>query len=288
MAKQRKIVLVFDYDQTLSPVYMQNQTIFPFLGIDPKKFWKECDALVREGWENELAYMHRILQIGQMDGLTNKKLRELGKNLSFFPGVPEVFDELQECLEERHLEKEIQLEYYVVSSGLKEILEGSSLKNHVKGIYGCEFSEDEEGKISSPKRTISHTSKTQYLFRINKGRLNLSEDVNDHVPEFLRPVPFENMIYIGDGPTDVPCFTVMKKYGGKSLAVYNSEDKSSFDKSYNLCDQAKRVDYIAPADYRKGSHLRMLLEKMIVDVADSVLKSIDKEISEKVVFAPKL
>jgi len=287
---QNTIAIVFDYDQTLSPNYMQDEVIFPAFGIDSAKFWQRCQALVRdEAYDSELAYLKALLDYLGMDRPTNLQLRELGAGLKFFPGIPEMFDEFKTALlRPEHETLGIKVEYYIISSGLKSLLEGSQLARYVRAIFACEFAEDSAGRIAFPKRVISHTQKTQFLFRINKGMLEHSQDVNDHMPPELRPIPFDHMIYIGDGPTDVPCFTVMMRNGGQGIAVYNPEDATgrSFRKCFQLSTHAGRVKHIAPADYRQGSHLWLLLQEMVTETADRILRRRSEERDNATVAAP--
>jgi hypothetical protein len=290
-APQNLIAIVYDYDQTLSPNYMQDEVLFPMFGIDSKRFWKHCGELVKEGgYDNELAYMKALLDYLEIDRPTNARLRELGAQLKFFPGLPEMFEEFRtKLLTPQHEAHGIRVEHYIISSGLKALIDGSRVAPHAKAIFGCEFAEDREGRITFPKRVISHTQKTQYLFRINKGLLDHSQDVNDHMPADQRPVPFQHMIYIGDGPTDVPCFTVVRQHGGHAIAVYNPNDSSgsSFKKCYQLSTHADRVRHIAPADYRAGSHLRLLLEQMVEEVASRIIERRARDAEEGIVKAPK-
>lgn len=287
-APQNIIGLVYDYDQTLSPTYMQDEVLFPKFGINPSEFWKRCKVLVEEdGYESELAYLKAMIDYLEMDGPSNADLEKLGEGLQFFPGLPDMFEELEELLTDEHRAMGVQIEHYIVSSGIKALIDGSRLKPYTKEVFGCEFAENSSGRISFPRRVISHTAKTQYLFRINKGMLDPSEDVNDHMPDELRPIPFPNMIYLGDGPTDVPCFTVMKRFGGHSIAVYNPDDATrvSFRKAFQLSGVAGRIKHIAPADYRAGSHLRLILEETILEIASRIVEVRRRELVEGTVAA---
>lgn len=288
---QNTIAIVYDYDQTLSPSYMQDEVVFPAFGIDGKSFWRRCSEFVRdEGYDSELAYMKVLLDTLGMDRPTNDELRRLGGQLNFYKGLPEMFDDFRDgLLSEDQRAQGITVEHYIISSGMKVLIEGSRLAKYVRAIFGCEFAEDKQGRITFPKRVISHTQKTQFLFRINKGLLDLSQDVNDHMDADIRPIPFPNMIYLGDGPTDVPCFTVMRKNNGQAIAVYNPDDpeRVGFKKCYQLSTHADRVRHIAPADFRRGSHLRMLLEEMVDEIADRIVEQRRAAIETGTVRAPR-
>jgi len=290
-APQNTIAIVYDYDQTLSPSYMQDEVVFPAFGIDAKNFWRRCTEFVREqGYDSELAYMKVLLDTLGMDRPTNDELRKLGEKLNFYNGLPEMFDDFRDTLlNEEQIAHGIAVEHYIISSGLKVLIEGSRLAPYVRAIFGCEFAEDRQGRITFPKRVISHTQKTQFLFRINKGLLDMSEDVNDHMDADIRPIPFPNMIYLGDGPTDVPCFTVMRKNYGQAIAVYNPDDpeRVGFKKCYQLSTHADRVQHIAPADYRPNGHLRMLLEEMVHEIAGRIVAQRRSAVETGTVRAPR-
>jgi phosphoserine phosphatase len=240
------IAIVFDYDKTLSPHHMQEDALFAPFGIDGERFWKECDALGT--YDRELAWMYHLLDYPPIRALTRDQLVALGRRLTFYPGVPEIFDEVKGA------------EFYIVTSGLREILEGSALAPRMRRIFGCEYDFGPDGRIWRPRRAIGHTMKTQMLFRINKGLLDLQQDVNVHMDDDSRPVPFHRMCYVGDGMTDVPCFAVLSKYRGRTIAVYGREEDRA--KCRELLD-AGRVDHVVPADYRRGSELRSLLEEFV-------------------------
>ena len=270
---------------------MQDETVFPAFGINAESFWRRCSDLVRDnGYDNELAYMKVLLDTLGMDRPTNAGLKSLGEQLNFYRGIPEMFEDFRNgLLSEEQVAHGITVEHYIISSGLKVLIDGSRLQPFVRAIFGCEFDVDEQDRITFPKRVISHTQKTQYLFRINKGLLDMAQDVNDHMDAEIRPIPFPNMIYVGDGPTDVPCFTVMKKNGGQAIAVYNPDDPArlGFKKCYQLSNHADRVKHIAPADYRPKTHLRMLLEQMVEETANRIVAQRRSAIETGTVRAPK-
>lgn len=213
--------------------------------------------------------------------VTRDKFVELGKDIEYYPGVEEWFERIDSYGKENG----VTIEHYVISSGLKEIIEGSSIKKYFKEIYACEFLYDENGVAVWPKLAVNYTNKTQFLFRINKGVLDVSEDekLNEYVKEEERRIPFRNMIYIGDGLTDVPCMKLVKLNNGQSIAVFKKRKK---DTAAKLMEE-NRVDFITEADYRKDGELdkivRTIIEKMAVveklaRLHDKHKKSIEKAV----------
>jgi len=287
---QNIIAIVYDYDRTLSPRSMQDDVIFQKIGVESEEFWGRVNRLrADKAYEDELAWIRLLLENAAFRRFSNRDLEALGRGLGFYPGVPEVFQELGHVLcDEKYKRHGVTLEHYIVTSGLKAVLAGSPLSRHVEGIFGCELDEDDEGKVFWPKRIISHTAKTQYLFRITKGLeyVDLSHDVTDHMPEAERRIPFRNMLYIGDGPTDVPCFAVITSRGGRALAVYDPGIRASFETCMAL-REAQRVDEIAEADYRRDTHLRRLMEHYLERMADRIVAEQQSEHESRIIQAPR-
>lgn len=287
---QNIIAIVYDYDRTLSPKSMQDDVLFSKIDVDSQEFWARANGLrIEKLYEDEPAWIRLLLENSAFRAFSNKDLRALGKDLTFYPGIPDIFRELNGVLKDGKYDRHgLALEHYIVTSGFKDMVAGSSLNMHVDAIFGCELDEDEDGKVFWPKRIVSHTSKTQYLFRITKGLeyVDFSRDVNDHMPESERRIPFRNILYIGDGPTDVPCFAVVSGRGGKSLAVYNPDSSFSFQTCMSLRD-ARRVDEIAEADYSSGTHLRRLIEHYVRFMADRIVSDIQQNHESQIIKAPK-
>lgn len=266
---QNIIALVYDFDGTLSPGNMQEETIFKAYGIDKKKFWAKSQALVHErGYEQTLAYLKLLIDdpVFKKKPLQKANLKKLARHVPYYPGVAEgYFEQLEDFMKTipEVAECGIKLEHYIISSGLKEILEGTSIRKYFKQIYACEY-DCKGGRLVFPKLVINDTNKTQFLFRINKGKFKLSESINQHMPDEERRIPFRNMIYIGDGITDVPSMTVMRRTGGNAIAVY--DPAQSVPREVKKMVAEKRAEHFAPADFRK--------EKLLVKILHRTLKKI--------------
>ncbi len=271
--KRSTIALMYDFDKTLCNKDMQEYTFIPKLGMTATEFWQEASILSKENkMDGVLAYMYLMLDKAHLSRIRiqREEFVKLGKDLEFYAGVITWFDRIKKIGDELG----INVEHYIISSGLREIIEGSSIFKQFKEVFACEFLYDENGVACWPKNAVNYTTKTQFLFRINKGVLDISndEDLNKYKKEEQRPIPFRNMIYIGDGLTDVPCMKLVKVNGGHSIAVYVKKKKVES----LLKDQ--RVDFIAPADYSEGKELECIVKRVMTKMANvDLLQQITKK-----------
>ena len=278
------IAFLYDFDKTLCTTDMEDYAFIPSLGYTPAEFWGRANAF---GWENRmdglLAYMYTMIQecAAQNIKLDRAFLNHCGESIQLFPGVREGFARINAFGESLG----VQVEHYVISSGLREIIEGSGIAQEFREIYACEFYYNENGDACWPKLDVNFTNKTQFVYRINKGILDVSRDkeLNDSMPDDSKRVPFTNMIYMGDGLSDVPCMKMMRAYGGQAIAVYQASNRQGVEKL--LADG--RVDFIFPADYREGMELdrtvRDILRKMtitdrLLEVNNRQLRSIGGDV----------
>ncbi|MBR6916704.1 MAG: haloacid dehalogenase-like hydrolase [Clostridia bacterium] len=261
MKKKNIIALMYDFDRTLSPKDMQEYAFIPALGMDAPSFWKECDRVTKKySMDPILSYMYKMLELSEgRQIVTRDSLRAIGKEVKLFSGVATWFSRVNEYAKERGLIPE----HYIISSGLKEIIEGTPIAGEFRMIYAASFCFNEKGVPFWPATAVNYTSKTQFLYRINKGVLDTADNkiVNEYMPEEHRRIPFRNMIYFGDGITDIPTMKLTKANGGHSVAVYQN-DRSVADRM--LLDG--RVDYVIKADYSKGSEM----ERTVFEVIDQI------------------
>ena len=269
---QNTIAVVYDFDGTLSPQPMQEYTVLPKIGIDSKTFWDRVNKEAHEtGSDSMLVYMRLMLREANKREVSIKRedFAKLARSIEYFPGVETWFSRVNAYVKRRG-GGFVNVQHYIISAGQKEILDGVSIRRHFKQIYASEYHFDHNGVADFPKVLINDTTKTQFLFRVNKGREVLNESINEHMPENERPIPFANIIYIGDGMSDVPSMALTKKNGGHTIAVHDPKKKSGREQCIRLME-AKRIDLIAPADYRKGSKLAiqvgLLLDAVIANIA---------------------
>lgn len=265
MIKNKPIIaFMYDFDKTLCTKDMQEYTFIPNVGMTPKEFWSASGILAKnQKMDGILAYMYIMLEKARVAhvSIRREEFVKMGKDLEFFPGVETWFDRIN-CTGKK---LGVNIEHYIISSGLHEIIEGSSIYNAFHEVFACEFLYDENNVACWPKNAVNYTTKTQFLFRINKGVLDISKDeeLNKYTPDDDRRIPFRNMVYIGDGLTDVPCMKLVKVNGGYSIAVYQKRKKS---KVTDLLLH-NRVDYIELADYSEGSSLEKTARDIISQMA---------------------
>ena len=268
---QDTIALVYDFDGTLSPQPMQEYTVLPKIGVEPRAFWDKVNREARETESDQmLVYMRHIIESLEQSKLDVKRadFAAMARRIKYFPGVPTWFARINGYVRRRS-RGAARIQHYLISAGQREILEGASIRRHFKRIYASEYHFNHHGVATFPKLLVTDTLKTQFLFRINKGREAVTESINEHMPEGQRPIPFQNIIYVGDGMTDVPSMALTKKNGGHSIAVYGRDDRGR-----STCVKllhAGRVDFVAEADYRAGSRLtrrvELLLDAIVADIA---------------------
>jgi len=300
---QTVVALLWDFDRTLIPGNMQDP-IFEEYGVDPAVFWGEVDGLVdhykRQGVliQRDTAYLGHLLTYvreGMFSDLTNEKLKQLGGKLHPTPGIPEFFEETRQHVASNaeFAKEDISVEHYVVSTGLRPMIEGSSIAPHVDGIWANTFIESPalpgyldqlpvpaQAPVGHVGYAIDNTSKTKALFEVNKGvNKNPSLDVNSRMSEAQRRVPMRNMIYIADGPSDVPCFSILNSAGGKTLGVYQLAPVNNHSKVKQLQDQG-RIQGLAEADFRPGKGAYLWLMDSLEQICHEIVEDRRRAFSE--------
>jgi 2-hydroxy-3-keto-5-methylthiopentenyl-1-phosphate phosphatase len=269
---QNTIALVYDFDGTLSPQPMQEYTVLPKIGVEPAEFWAMVNREARDTESDPmLVYMRHIIEALERVRVDVKRqdFAVMAREIEYFPGVPTWFARMNAYVKKRS-RGQAKLQHYLISAGQKEILDGVSIRRHFKRIYASEYHFNHHGVATFPKFLVTDTLKTQFLFRINKGIEAVTESINEHMPEEERPIPFPNIVYVGDGMTDVPSMALTKKNGGHTVAVYDPAGDRGRATCVKLLD-AGRVDFVAEADFRAGSRLarrvQLLLDAIVADIA---------------------
>ncbi len=265
MAKHKKatVALIYDFDGTLSPGNMQEYGFIQAAGLDAKTFWEKNNKMKESQDASEiLCYMKLMIVEASHKGLqlTKNSLKEYGKAVELFRGVKEWL----ELINAYGKSKEVIIEHYINSSGLKEIIEGTQIAKEFKHIYACSFFYSPEGKAEWPAVAVDFTANTQFLFMINKGirYVKGNKKVNEFKPDIERPIPFRHIIYFGDGETDVPCMKLIKQQGGRSIAVYNPSKRAKKAAAEKLIAE-NRVNFVCPADYSKDSEIYKVVTTII-------------------------
>ncbi len=258
------VALIYDFDGTLSPGNMQEYDFIPAVGKSNKDFWSEANDLAeRQDADGILTYMASMIEAARRNGMSLKRemFQASGAKVTFFEGVEQWFGRINEY----GAQKGIKVLHYINSSGLTEMIEGTSIAHEFRKIYACSFLYNEQGDAYWPASAVNYTNKTQFVFKINKGVESVydSTEVNRFIEESERPVPFGHMIYIGDGTTDIPCMRLVKNFGGHSIAVYNPHCEQSGHGMDSLI-RDNRVSHVCPANYLPDSPLDRLV-KMIID-----------------------
>ncbi len=310
---QNVIAMIWDFDKTLIPGNMQGP-LFRHYDIDEAAFWKEVDGLAEfyhshgaHAIQRDHLYLNHILtyvRAGRMPGLGNALMKQLGAEIEFHTGMPDYLESARKTIESepRFAEHQIRVEHYVVSTGLRQMILGSAIAPQLEHVWACEFTElvappdyaaqqdqlfSPEGEIRQLIYTIDNTSKTRAVFEINKGtNKNPSIDVNAKIAHEDRRVPFQNMIYVADGPSDVPVFSIVGANGGRTYAVYRPGSQREFRQAARLLAQ-DRVDAFGEADYSDGSHTAMWLTHAAEEIANRIVRDREEALNERMGLPPR-
>lgn len=254
------VAICYDFDKTLTPDDMQAQGFIQSVGYDVNSFWEKSNGLAEQNeMDQNLAYMYTMLHESEGKVLFTKKgLRDYGSKIQLFPGVEKWFERIRDYAKD----KGVIIEHYIISSGLKEMIEGTKVASSFERIYASSFYYNDRDVAEWPAQVVNYTNKTQFLFRIEKGTLDINDSgINDYFPTETMRVPFRNIIYIGDSDTDIPCMKLVNSNGGHSIGVYNPATQKK-EKVYKMMHD-KRIKYFAPADYSEGSELDALVKAII-------------------------
>jgi hypothetical protein len=311
---QNIIALIWDFDKTLIPGYMQ-EPLFEHYNVDPKKFWKEANELPNYYRKNGLdlivpdtVYLNHFITYareGVFKGLNNALLRKLGAKIKFYEGLPAFFNEIKNLVKDNsyYQQHDIRIEHYIVSTGLRQMILGSKIAPFIDGIWGCEFMENPpppgylenaqattENKpriISQIAYLLDNTTKTRTVFEINKGTNKIPDiNVNAKIPDEDRRVPIQNMIYIADGPSDIPVFSIVNRFGGRTFAVYQPGSKKEFSQVNNLQKQG-RVQSYGEANYTRDSQTAMWIKNAVSEIADLIVTNRERALGDKIGKPPK-
>lgn len=279
--RKTTVAFMYDFDETLSHGYMQDHSLIPMLGYDVPTFWSEVNKFgTANNMDNVLAYLYKIVEYAKKKGipLTKEKMASLGDGIRYFDGVTTWFDRITEYGKTIGL----NIEHYILSSGMKEIIDGTEIAGKFKKIFACSYIYDESGNPIWPCIAVNYTNKTQYLYRIRKNLmddLNNTVGINDYISDENK-LPYKNMFYFGDGMTDVPCMKVLKEKGGYAFSVYDPESQKAKNTSRKLYNEG-RVSYVTCADYSENSDLDLIVKSLLRKISEdnNVSQIIDKNLN---------
>ncbi len=276
MQKLVKVVFLYDFDKTLSPRNMQEFSFQDLIETNKDDWWDDVNVFAKKhNMDGALAMMYKLITVTRQKGihLTKKDIVNLGKDIEFFEGVETFFKRISDYAKELGLD----LKHYVISSGLKEIIEGTKIASNFHRIFASQFAYDDNGIPFWPSQAVNYTTKTQYIYRIRKNALDdlyNPSSVNEYIECKDDLVPYKNFVYFGDGQTDIPCMRTVSKKGGTSICVYTPNDKQSYLECRKLYLE-RRSDYLAPADYTEGSELDLICKNILKKIASYIVTDED-------------